>query len=123
MEAGRSWGLLAAALLICMVVVPAPVAAETQELETPAGTFYLVADGTLEEPSFSDDPWLICITLTFCIVMPTQEPDPGHQRIQAGLWQETNGCPGLQMEADDVDDDGKDEAPDEQEAWIDQRVL
>ncbi len=79
------------ALLFALFVLAPIVSAETYAVDTPEGTFYLT-DGVDRHTS------RFCIWGDVVICMP----GPGVPQVdrvapgEAGVWQETNGCPGLQ---------------------------
>lgn len=110
--------LLALALGLGLVLVPAGSAAANEEaLETPIGTFYVDAEVEQGEPSIGTDSQdLICIggggLRETCVPLVLPRVDPGVS-VDVTVYEESNGCDGLQTQPQDCDDDGEEESPDE----------
>lgn len=102
--------------VVALLVIPAGFAAAASEtVQTPAGTYHVTADTDVSEPSvgvnFQD---FICIKDTgfeFCVPIAWPQVDPGVS-ANATIREETNGCEGLQSQAQDCDGDGEEEPAD-----------
>lgn len=117
--------LLPVGLVLALVAMSGSAAAATQTVDTPAGTFYVVEDHERDGPNphvhFSD---ILCISDTgfeFCVQAPFPHAHTG-AGVELGVFEETNGCDGLQTEAGDCDGDGDTEDPDSRIASEDRRV-
>ncbi|MGB0652984.1 MAG: hypothetical protein ACPGQL_07265 [Thermoplasmatota archaeon] len=75
--------------LVCLLLLAAPVPASTstETVETPAGTFYLFYN---DELTVRDRA--VCVPSCTAVPFPDRTP-------YAHVYQETNGCPGLQRVA------------------------
>lgn len=111
--------LLALALALGLLVVPAGSAAAANEesLETPIGTFYVDVEVQQSEPSIGTDSQdLVCIggggLEETCVTVLFPTVDPGVS-VDVRVYEESNGCDGLQTQTQDCDDDGEEESPDE----------
>lgn len=102
-------------LAIALVSTTATTAlAETQTVETPAGTFYVEESHETGDLDGDHTDPIVCQTLIgnieFCPPQGRPDPDPA---AHVGLWMETNGCEGLQREPVDCDLDRAIEPADE----------
>lgn len=111
--------LLALALALGLVLVPAGSAAAANEesVETPVGTFYVDVEVEQGEPGIGTDSQdFICIGGSgleeTCVPLIFINVDPGVS-VDVTIYEESNGCDGLQTQAQDCDDDGEEESPDE----------
>lgn len=77
------------------------VAAEQTALDTPEGTYYVEADRDVDLPELSERG--TCILMN-CFLYPWPG-DPGGASASFAVYEETNGCDGLQTEAGDCDED------------------
>ncbi len=101
-------------LAVALVSATSPGAlADTTDVETPAGTYYLVEDHHIDDPR-TNEP-IICENPVggFEICPRVGVDSSPESSAQAGLWMETNGCEGLQREPVDCDLDRAVEPADE----------
>jgi hypothetical protein len=100
---------LGATSLIAVVVVvglaPASAAA-TETVETPAGTYHVHHETTVNDRSYNER---VCVPLGPCFAFSYPFVDPS---LAVFVYEETNGCEGLQTQSSDCDDDGDEESAD-----------
>lgn len=107
---------LMAVAVVALLVLPAGSAAAANEtVQTPAGTYHVTADTDVSEPSVGiDSQDFICIKtggFEYCVPLIWPQVDPGVS-ANATVYEESNGCEGLQTQAQDCDDDGDEEPAD-----------
>lgn len=110
MRLGASAVWVGAAVLAVLTATAPAAIAETETVESPQGTYYVVyhADPGVGF-SQEDGP---CIPNSHMCLAPHPEPYVGTPGADVEMWEETNGCDGLQREASDCNDDGQTEDPD-----------
>lgn len=119
MKGGTLTTIVLAAGLAAVTLPAAPASADTETVETPAGTFYVEEDHEAHGPTMGDEQ--ICFGTICTVVFPFPD-DPGGAHVRGAVWQEANGCEGLQRETGDCDGDGDLEDPDERLVEIDEGV-
>lgn len=109
-----------AAVVLAVTLPAGAVSAETETVETPVGTYHVETDQGVSAPVV--ELHRICINRT-CTAFPAPHVhDIGGGHVAANVWEETNGCPGLQRESGDRDEGGIGEPADEQAFAVDERI-
>lgn len=105
--ATRTILLTLALLTISLSTIPGALATE-EEVQTPEGTYYVSEDHAVTPPEVDRHGGpSFCVT-NVCVILPSM--DGGDADVTVSLWQETNGCEGLQEEATTCEETG-DEVP------------
>ncbi len=102
--ATRAVLLIIALLTISFSTLPGALATE-ETVETPDGTYYVSEDHTVTPPGI--DPRggsQTCLAGNTCVIAPSVEG--GQADVTLSIWEETNGCQGLQEEATTCPDTG-----------------
>lgn len=114
--ATRAVLLTLALLTIFLSSIPGALATEEQ-VQTPDGTYYVSEDRSVTAPSVDTKGGpQICVLGNTCFILPGV--DGGQADVTISLWEETNGCEGLQEEATTCPDTDEEVPADEKVAGV-----